>query len=115
MGTKVLELDRELTASLKQACAQLGGHELAGLLARSGDGRLVLDDHALDVIRNYARRIQEHLDERYPGHDDEEEGYDPINEDLYLDAMDTYRNKLVMLVADQVGNDFLEKGANPWS
>jgi hypothetical protein len=105
---KSLELYPELSAALREACAAMGGHALAALLDEARDSRLVLDGRGLEIIRDYVRRIERHLDERYPGHDEEDENYDPAAEDEYLDAMESYRNKLVMLVADQVGDTFLE-------
>lgn len=91
-----VDLLPELEKALREGCAALGGHPLQGLLA----GRLPLDEKTLDVVRDYVRRIEEHLRAKYPGYDDEE--------DAYFDALESWRNKFVFLVADAVGDGFLD-------
>ena len=106
--TAALELSPELRAALRLACAALGGHELGTLLDRADGRELPLNPHAIDVLRDYVRRVEDYLRARYPGYDEDEPGYSETDEDAYFDAIETYRNKLVMLVAGVVGDTFLE-------
>lgn len=103
-----VELFPELAAALREACAALGGHPLNALLDRNDGRRLPLDEKGLDVIRDYVRRVEDYLRAKYPGYDDEEEGYNEEDEDAYFDTIEAWRHKLVMKVADVVGDDFLE-------
>jgi hypothetical protein len=98
----MLTLSLGLETALREACAALGGHPLEALLS---DGRLMLK---LDVVRDYVRRVEDHLRAKYPNYDDEEPGYDEADEDAYFDFLESWRNKLVYLVADVAGDDFLE-------
>lgn len=97
----------DLEKALREACKALGGHELGRLLDGMEDGMLILDDGAIEVIRDYVRRIEDYLHEKYPGYTGDEDS-DPMDEDLFLEDADTYRNKLVYMVAGAVGDDFLE-------
>ena len=103
-----VDLYPELTAALREGCAALGGHPLAALLDQGGGRRIILDERALDVVRDYVRRVEDHLKEKFPGYDDEEEGYSPEDEDAYFDTLEAWRNKLVYKVAHVAGDDFLE-------
>ena len=97
-----IDLFPALEKEIRDACAALGGHPLTGLL---NGGRLTVD---LDILRDYVRRVEDHLREKYPGYDEEEEGYNPEDEDAYFDTIEGWRNKLVSKVAVVLGNDFLE-------
>lgn len=101
-------LHPNVQAALRVGCRELGGHALTALLDRAAGDQLPVDQDALEVIRDYVRRIEDHLRAKYPHYDDEEEGYDPEHEDASFDAMDAWRNKLVLIVANAVGDDFLD-------
>lgn len=103
-----VELFPELEAALRAACAALGGHPLTDLLDAQGGRRVLLDENALAILRDYVRRVEDHLKEKYPGYDDGEPGYSEADEDAYFDTLEAWRNKLVYKVAGVAGNDFLE-------
>ena len=103
-----VDLSPEHEAALRQAAAALGGHALGALLDRSGRLGLALDASALEIIRDYVKRVEDYLRARYPGYDEDEPGYSETDEDAYFDAIEIYRNRLVLLVAGAIGDDFLE-------
>lgn len=103
-----VHINTGLHAALQDACVALGGHPLQQLLKRIHDESVEINESDINVIRDYLSRIEEHLAHKYPGHDAEEPGYQEQHEDLYLEEMALYRDKLVFMVADAVGDDFLQ-------
>ena len=102
-----LHINTGLHAALQDACIALDGHPLQQLLARIRDESVEIAESDLKIIRDYLSRIEEHLAIKYPGHDSDEPDYQELHEDLYLEEMALYRDKLVFMVADAVGDDFL--------
>ena len=107
--THQVTINPGLQAALREACIALGGHPLQRILGRIQDEVVDITDSDLHIIRDYVRRMEDYLTNKYPGHDADEPGYSERDEDLYLEETAAYRDKLVFMVADAVGVGFLEE------